>query len=563
MKKLNETPSQHCLLGSRFFLAALTAAGMLLNCQVETPQQGSGLVQEGGGGGGYSVVTVYDLDLTEAVAAPWEGLTPGAAVTAAQYTGTVQWQTVAGEPFTGPFAANTAYKALIALAPKPGYTFTGVEADSFTHARAEPDEITNDADSGTVAVTFKPDVRSAVTALALDALVTAPAKYDPPVRTPFNEDQYTGTVQWLTGDDVPIVAVWKTFTEKAVYKALVTLTVKDGYTFAGVEENGFTYTGADTVTNDAGSGVVTITFPVMPDNIIFTVTNNADSGVGTLREGITEAMAAQEAYTIVISLSSPNNVITLNSDLPMITKNITIRGNGTTITPFDANSVHGPLLAMTKAGHISGLHFKDAKRSYDSDYSRSAGNALASSSGNASIVPLLTLESCIFSGNANTLLVGTNGGAIYTASSLIVLGCTFAGNTTKGHTGASGTEGGAICQGNRFLSQPSRFTYLAGNIFSGNIAYAYPVAYFCAPVTSAYNVSDRGSGTDGNTSGWAFAPTDVQRTNVVFDADFTPSSASGLPEITQFPEDFPAFPATYFDGSPRGSNSTPGAMPAN
>jgi hypothetical protein len=46
-----------------------------------------------------------------------------------------------------------------------------------------------------------------------------------------------------------------------VYKAVVTLTAKAGWTFDGVGANSFIYTGAVEISNAANSGTVTITFP--------------------------------------------------------------------------------------------------------------------------------------------------------------------------------------------------------------------------------------------------------------------------------------------------------------
>jgi hypothetical protein len=51
------------------------------------------------------------------------------------------------------------------------------------------------------------------------------------------------------------------FAASTVYRALVTLSAKPGYTFTGVGVNSFIHLGTDTVTNPANSGTVTITFP--------------------------------------------------------------------------------------------------------------------------------------------------------------------------------------------------------------------------------------------------------------------------------------------------------------
>jgi hypothetical protein len=102
---------------------------------------------------------------------------------------------------------------------------------------------------------------------------------------------------------------------------------------------------------------------------------------------------------------------------------------------------------------------------------------------------------------------------------------------------------------------------LTGNIFAGNTATNYPVVRFSGSGTAAtggYNVSEKPTGTGTTASGWAFDTTDVERTDVQFSADFKPSSATGLPVILSLPT---GFPASYFDGTKRGANPTPGAMP--
>jgi hypothetical protein len=96
-----------------------------------------------------------------------------------------------------------------------------------------------------------------VSALNLTALVTKPVKDAAPLTTAINTTQYTGTIAWQNNDGSAFAGA--AFAASTVYKALVTLTPTSGYTFTGVGENTFTYTGA-TVSNDANSGVVTITF---------------------------------------------------------------------------------------------------------------------------------------------------------------------------------------------------------------------------------------------------------------------------------------------------------------
>jgi formylglycine-generating enzyme required for sulfatase activity len=71
----------------------------------------------------------------------------------------------------------------------------------------------------------------------------------------FNATQYTGVVSWS-----PALSGGK-FSGNMVYTATITLTPKSGYTFNGTPANAFSIPGATSVTNAAGSGVVTAVFP--------------------------------------------------------------------------------------------------------------------------------------------------------------------------------------------------------------------------------------------------------------------------------------------------------------
>jgi hypothetical protein len=93
----------------------------------------------------------YAMRITAAIAgvtAPAAGETPVTAITeTAHYTGTVSWS---GNPSTFDYA--TVYTATITLAPKAGYTLTGVTADYFTVAGATT--VTTPANSGVITATF-------------------------------------------------------------------------------------------------------------------------------------------------------------------------------------------------------------------------------------------------------------------------------------------------------------------------------------------------------------------------------------------------------------------------
>lgn len=84
--------------------------------------------------------------------------------------------------------------------------------------------------------------------------VTVPVTGQKPVKAITECEQYTGTVEWSP-------EVSSTFAGATAYTATITLTPKPGYKLTGVAANFFTVAGAASVSNDAGSGVVTAVFP--------------------------------------------------------------------------------------------------------------------------------------------------------------------------------------------------------------------------------------------------------------------------------------------------------------
>jgi predicted small secreted protein len=242
-------------------------------------------------------VAVTDLNLTGKVTAPVRGAAlDTTAIDAGQYTGTIAWQNQDGSAFSGNFAASTVYKAVVTLTKKSGYTFTGVGENSFTHGATT--SVTNAANSGTVTITFPATAAegadSSVTKLDLTSYVTAPVKDAAPVNAAIDTDQYSGTIAWK--EDEGDRAVSGNFKANTVYKAVVTLTKKSGYTFSGVGENSFAYTGATSVTNPAGSTETTLTV-----TITFPATDRVAGNVLVIT-GITDVLAAQASQGIGIGI---------------------------------------------------------------------------------------------------------------------------------------------------------------------------------------------------------------------------------------------------------------------
>jgi hypothetical protein len=99
-----------------------------------------------GGGGGPSIV--YDTNLTSRIHKPIRGEAPVLSVSGSQYTGSVTWVPVVHSTFQ----YGTVYTAVITLNAVPGYTFTGIGQNVFTHGEASG--VINPASSGTVTIVF-------------------------------------------------------------------------------------------------------------------------------------------------------------------------------------------------------------------------------------------------------------------------------------------------------------------------------------------------------------------------------------------------------------------------
>jgi uncharacterized repeat protein (TIGR02543 family) len=112
-----------------------------------------------------------------------------------------------------------------------------------------------------------------VSDLDLTELVNAPVSGETPDTTPIATDQYTGSVTWYDEDGTPFSG---TFAAATVYHAVVSLTAKSGYVFAGLVSESFIHTGADLITLEAG------TETAMTVRIVFRETEAAGSAEYTV-----------------------------------------------------------------------------------------------------------------------------------------------------------------------------------------------------------------------------------------------------------------------------------------
>ena len=182
--------------------------------------------------------------------------------------------------------------------------------------------------------------------------VTNPVTGAMPVTTVIQTEQYIGTIAWTP-------AVSEAFAAGTEYTATITLTAKDGFTFIGVAENFFTVEGAETVSNAANSGVITVKFPVTepepepePDAVTVTiadiqgVTNpvtgaapvttatETEQFTGTVlwTPAVSEIFAAGTEYTATITLTAKDGFTFIG-----VTENFFIVEGAVTVSN-DANS---------------------------------------------------------------------------------------------------------------------------------------------------------------------------------------------------------------------------------
>jgi formylglycine-generating enzyme required for sulfatase activity len=303
-------------------LTVLTVCMLLAFLSCKNPTEGEPGEQ------GNTVSTVTLRDLSSVVPAPEPDQTPEVSIETAQYTGIITWKESDGyTPVQSDFVKGNVYVAIVLLEPKAGWTFAELVATAFSYAGAS--SITFDADTGAVTITFPPVGVDPVTLLDLTSLVTPPAAYEYPVTTPFETEQYTGTITYGTvqtvsyNDRDPNNAdgtiqtmqygfIWndRPFHPEYVYSASVALTPKGDYTFLGLPANSFTHSGASSVT--LNNNTVTLIFletgPLEEDKMVFVPGGEIPSGVtwtaGSVGGGLPQTVAPfyMAAYEMTYTL---------------------------------------------------------------------------------------------------------------------------------------------------------------------------------------------------------------------------------------------------------------------
>jgi hypothetical protein len=299
-----------------------------------------------------------------------------------------------------------------------------------------------------------------------------------------------------------------------------------------------------------------------------TVNSAGDSAAtaGTLRYALTNAQDED-----IIRFSAAHTVA-LGSALPYITNNITIEGNGSTITraaSWTATSDTSQLLVVyypTNVVNISRLHFKDGRATDRGGAIRNDG--------------ILTLESCIFSGNQTSSTDrSTYGGAIYNNGTLTLESCIFSGNQTSSTNVIRSAYGGAVCnssngtltlRGCTFYNNKSGYggavynfsnstLTLAGNLFYGNTAADNGLVVDGLVTSQGYNVVDAAMGTADDQSGWTAAAGDKTISGLPMSpVTFRLLSGSGAAgALTSLPD---GYPSADFYGDPIAAGGAAGAV---
>jgi hypothetical protein len=168
--------------GFAVMLVCLLAAGLLfIFCS-----KGDSDDEGNSGNSGNSGTAVTDFNLSGKFSAPVYGEKPQYKFNAAEYDGTdIDWQYADNSPVGVDFDDGKGIKALVTLTAKTGYTFTGVNADTFTYTGSA--SVSNPAGNGAimkVTITFNAlDVPVIVSRWLDRDYLTSP--YEPPA--PLND----------------------------------------------------------------------------------------------------------------------------------------------------------------------------------------------------------------------------------------------------------------------------------------------------------------------------------------------------------------------------------------
>lgn len=233
-----------------------------------------------------------------------------------------------------------------------------------------------------------------------------------------------------------------------------------------------------------------------------TVTNANDSGAGSLRQAILDAVSGD---TINFDASY---TITLSSQLT-VDKVITIIGNGSANTVIQANAMPNTatyrVIEVTSTGNLTldGVTVKNGR------CNGACGVTYADGGGGVINFGTLTVTNSVFSGNS-----AANGGGIYCVNNttLTVTNSTFSGNSAS-------VNGGGIYT----VSKSNTTITVANSTFSGNSAY-----YLGGGINNGHILTLTNSTFSGNSANNGGGISNIHGTLMVTNSTFSGNSVASL-----------------------------------
>jgi len=275
----------------------------------------------------------------------------------------------------------------------------------------------------------------------------------------------------------------------------------------------------------------------------FTVTNNNDSGAGSLRQAILSANAGISNDDIVFAANVTGSIILTSGTLRVSGIGaLTISGPGAKVLTVSGNGASQVFEIITGPVNISGLTIANGRSISDGGGISNAntltvtnctisGNSANSDGGAISNGAALTVNNCTISGNS----AGSDGGAISNGNSLIITNSTITGNS-------AGSDGGAISNGSMITVTNCTISGNSSNSDGGGISTAATanlrntiIAQNSASsggpdVRSSMPVTSQGYNLIGNSSGGSgFIGTDLLNVNPLLG----PLQDNGGPTFTQ------------------------------
>ena len=196
---------------------------------------------------------------------------------------------------------------------------------------------------GITSVTESVTLTPAGISLAAIGGVSAPASGATPVTAITATGEYTGTVTWAE-----TLTAESKFAATSVYTATITLTAATGYSLSGLTANFFTVAGATSVSNSAGSGVITAVFPATGGAVTptFSTWSNVSKTYGDASFTVDDPTVTGSVPGTFTYSSATTSVISVSGST------LTVEGAGSsvitaTFTPTDSANYNIATTTMT------------------------------------------------------------------------------------------------------------------------------------------------------------------------------------------------------------------------